>query len=207
MKFRDTWLLFDPHFNHRKIITFKQRDGVTPLRDFATIEEMNETIIENYNKVVKPGDKVYFGGDVGTELAQIMPRLPGRRQLIVGNHDHEPIQLYAKWFRKIALWKYVTPDSHGVPLNMIVTHAPLHKVSFYYKSAFCVHGHIHMDEPLLGRRYLNLACELVGYRPVHVEEAADMILKRLDANPCKTCGNEGFTGGPDVNTMEICPYC
>jgi calcineurin-like phosphoesterase family protein len=204
---RNSWLIFDPHFNHSKIITFKQRDGVTPLRDFPTIEEMNERIIENYNKVVRPGDNVYFGGDIGRDLDEIMPRLPGRRKILPGNHDDEKLSFYAKWFKKnMSLWKYFTPQGHNIPVNIVATHAPLHKAAFYYKNAYCVHGHIHVAEEL-GNRYLNLACELVGYRPVHIEEAADMIMKRVKANPCSTCGDTGYTGGPSIDTMAYCNDC
>ena len=61
----------DTHFNHSNIIEFCDR----PFRD---VEEMNETLIVNWNSKVGENDTVYHVGDFGYgELGGILNRLNG----------------------------------------------------------------------------------------------------------------------------------
>jgi len=84
----------DWHINHGNIIEYCDRP-------FATVEEMNETIIKNHNARVKDEDTVFFlgdfsfknskGGKVGEGLPikaeDIIKRLNGRFVFVKGNHD------------------------------------------------------------------------------------------------------------------------
>jgi len=82
----------DLHFNHRRIIQYCNRP-------FETIEEMNETIIINWNSKVKPADLVYVVGDVGFgKLDKIMRRLNGFKFLIIGSHDKTAVSDYSDYF-------------------------------------------------------------------------------------------------------------
>lgn len=84
----------DLHFGHKNIIAYENRP-------FATVEEMDEKLIENWNAVVSPQDIVYVLGDVGfagkKRLYSLVSRLNGRKVLVLGNHDrcHSP-----SWWEK-----------------------------------------------------------------------------------------------------------
>ena len=52
------WFTSDLHFNHKRIIEYEPTT-----RPFASVEEMNETLIKNWNSVVQPEDTVYVLGD------------------------------------------------------------------------------------------------------------------------------------------------
>lgn len=60
-------------------------------RPFTTVGEMDETIIENWNKMVGPSDFIYHLGDFGWwkggDIQGIFNRLNGQKFLIRGNHD------------------------------------------------------------------------------------------------------------------------
>ena len=60
-------------------------------RGFTTADEMNEAIIERWNKVVKPDDIVYHLGDVFLNNDKVgiecVKRLNGTIFMIWGNHD------------------------------------------------------------------------------------------------------------------------
>jgi calcineurin-like phosphoesterase family protein len=75
----------DLHFDHTEIIAYDNRP-------FDTVEEMNETLIRNWNSVVGPEDLTYILGDFCAEGAdrwrQHLTRLNGRKRLILGNHDN-----------------------------------------------------------------------------------------------------------------------
>ncbi len=76
----------DTHFGHEGILRFEPVN-----RPFATVEEMNEVLVERWNAVVGPQDMVYHLGDVAmgkiADSLPVMSRLNGRKVLIPGNHD------------------------------------------------------------------------------------------------------------------------
>lgn len=75
----------DTHFDHANIIRFCNRH-------FATVEEMNETLIANWNRKVHGNDTVYILGDMffqTTDPEPILRQLKGKKHLITGNHDSQ----------------------------------------------------------------------------------------------------------------------
>ena len=60
-------------------------------RGFASVEEMNETMIEKWNARVRKKDEVVIIGDLSfgsvQETNELVRRLRGRLYLIKGNHD------------------------------------------------------------------------------------------------------------------------
>lgn len=74
----------DTHFNHDTIRRYCSRI-------YGSVEEMNESLIRNWNAIVKPEDTVYHLGDFGfgkvEQLWRIRQRLHGNICLITGNHD------------------------------------------------------------------------------------------------------------------------
>ena len=78
----------DCHFNHKNILAYEPES-----RPFATIEEMNEVIIANWNSVVTAEDEVWVLGDffMGqlTAIESILDRLNGKIHLVRGNHDQK----------------------------------------------------------------------------------------------------------------------
>ena len=82
----------DLHFGHEGIIRMCNRP-------FQTLEEMDETLIKNWNSLAKPKDKVYVLGDFfmyykKPKLREILNRLNGTKILIKGNHD---MPMYRDW--------------------------------------------------------------------------------------------------------------
>lgn len=75
----------DLHFNHDK-------DFIYAVRGFSSIEEHDETIIHNWNEMVKEDDIVYILGDImmGKDREgsiQKLSRLNGKLIILRGNHD------------------------------------------------------------------------------------------------------------------------
>ena len=74
----------DHHFGHARISELASRP-------FLSVEEMNETMIERWNALVRPDDVVLHLGDLALgpieQSVALAARLNGRRLLVPGNHD------------------------------------------------------------------------------------------------------------------------
>lgn len=179
------WFWSDQHFGHRKIYNLpfpSATDPNKPMRPFSSVEEADEYMIEQYNKVVQHGDKVYWIGDVcmGKKALAYMERMQkGHNYLVLGNHDVQaPITEYAKYFNKIYGVLYMKE------IKAIITHVPVHTSYVldkpYNRFVMNIHGHSHdhymplmygnKKVPKIDKRYVNVAVEATGYKPISLEE-------------------------------------
>lgn len=79
------WFTSDCHFGHRNILRFCERP-------YADEKEMARAIINNWNAVVKPDEKIFCLGDFSWwdsrhEIRKIVNQLNGEIFMILGNHD------------------------------------------------------------------------------------------------------------------------
>lgn len=165
----DKWFISDTHFFHENILRFKDLAG-QKLRPFQTIEEMHEVMIENWNKNVKPTDKIYHLGDVTFKydgaFNNLMSRLNGQKRLCLGNHDKIKGTDLHRWFEKIDLWKGFPDKDHGA--GFTCSHIPLMLQSLR-DGAYNVHGHVHANS-LNNPNYINVCVEVRNYTPVNIDE-------------------------------------
>lgn len=166
----DIWVISDTHWNHANILKFTDRESGKPVRPFQSVHDMNETMVENWNSVVKPGDKVYHLGDVffgsKEDFKVLWPRLNGRKRLIVGNHDDVKFLSAGAFFEKVMLWRKFE--------NLLLTHVPVHPSTlgedrFSGKQMINVHGHIHQNKSPDGP-YKCVCVEQTFYKPVNLGE-------------------------------------
>jgi calcineurin-like phosphoesterase family protein len=80
----------DMHLGHKNIIAYSNRP-------FASVEEMDDTIIANYNSLVKPGDTVYDLGDFCFRNPKLyLDRFNVLPIRIKGSHDHDIKEPYMR---------------------------------------------------------------------------------------------------------------
>ncbi len=58
-----TWITSDHHFGHQGMCEFSNHDG-TKTRPWTDHKDADRIMIEKWNDIVKPDDKVYHLGDV-----------------------------------------------------------------------------------------------------------------------------------------------
>lgn len=173
---RKIFVISDTHFCHAKVLTFTGKDGSLIRPNFKSVDDMDNTIIQNWNKTVTANDIVYHLGDVTfgnikSNLARIMPQLAGTKRLILGNHDYNAKD-YQPYFQKIMSWRQFGKEFSR---PIVLCHFPLHIDSFAYRAggnALCVHGHIH-EKSVNDSRYVNVAVEKTNYTPIALEDIAD----------------------------------
>jgi calcineurin-like phosphoesterase family protein len=161
----DIFFVSDTHFDHGNFLKFEDDKG-QKIRPFNSVEEMNETMIERWNSVVKPHDKIYHLGDVTfrpNKLAAIMCRLHGHKRLLLGNHDNGASYELTRWFEKVHLWRIFKEE------NFVCTHIPIRQDQFRYKVEYNVHGHIHQNV-IDDRQYINICVEQTNYTPLSMDE-------------------------------------
>ena len=82
------YYISDTHFGHENIINHDANNGC---KQFSSIEEHDNLIIENWNRVVTPQDNIYILGDFSwlyaRETEELIKKLNGAKFLIKGNHD------------------------------------------------------------------------------------------------------------------------
>ena len=171
---KNIWVTSDLHYNHAKILTFYDYRGART-RDFDSVDEMNEFLIDRWNSVVRPGDIVYHLGDTffgdRDKFKRDWPKFNGSKRLIVGNHDDIQFLSSGGFFKKTLFWRMFA--DHGV----IFHHVPLHPLSLFRsknsdKPMFQVHGHTHtMGSPKVGP-YTSVCVEMRNYTPVNIEDLA-----------------------------------
>lgn len=176
-----THIISDTHFSHEKIISLGERP-------FSSVQEMNETLIENWNRVVPKDGVVLHLGDFAhdsvprEEIREIRNRLNGDIFLTLGNHDILENLLWDGTFamNKVRFWfREEDKDVH-------FSHLPL-EPRLLYSGRISVHGHTHgpisiLDEEL-HKGSISVNCELHDYTPVSHDELMLMINERREMIP------------------------
>lgn len=89
----------DWHHGHKNISG--ENGFVSTRKHFKNVEEMNETIIKNFNSVVSKEDHTYHLGDISLnlkpkEVHEILCKMNGSMELYKGNHDTTKLFKYLK---------------------------------------------------------------------------------------------------------------
>lgn len=147
----------DTHFGHRNIINYEERR-----KCFATVEEMDEAIIQRWNEQVSDGDTVYHLGDFGMSMKYAnfkdkLERLNGHIVLVQGNHDD------TKTVKRLAEEGYLTLHEVGFKMKvnkqvMWLTHYPMGIGERPNK--WSIHGHIH-STPSAYKNQINVGLDSI----------------------------------------------
>ena len=160
------FVVSDTHFGHRNMLNFLLEDG-TKVRPFATVEEMDETLVDNWNRVVTDSDIVYHLGDVYFgDGWKHLDRLKGKKRLVLGNHDNGHDERLQKAFKKIGIWREFKD------YDCVLTHVPIHEASMTNRR-LNLHGHVHNGSHrglIENPRYVNCCVEAQNYTPKPIEE-------------------------------------
>lgn len=154
------FMIADTHFGDDNIRRYENRP-------FATAEEMNETMIQNWNNVVSSNDIVYVLGDFGAEgfETDVINQLKGTKYLIKGNHDTKSNSDYRQaGFDEVY--------DHPIILDSfwILSHDALYvNANMPYANLF---GHVH-NNPIIkdySSQHYCVSVERIDYTPISFDE-------------------------------------
>ena len=161
-------LLAIPTFvSHRNIIEYCNRP-------FSTVSEMNKTLIDNWNKVVRKEDKVIMNGDFALsdkdKIIEIGQQLNGRKTLILGNHDGASLKTYYDaGFEMVSKYPIVVEEF------FIVSHQPQFVQSNGVYANIFAHVHDNPEYTDCSAHSFCVSAERINYTPIEFNE----ILKRM----------------------------
>lgn len=163
----------DTHFYHKNVIEYCNRP-------WASVEEMNEGLIERWNAKVTQEDIVFHLGDVafcGTDrLKPIMDRLNGTEILVKGNHDRSDTAMLASGFsyvmKSLDLLLPLEFDESKFGTAIYLHHQPIldfAETSSYQNCRYHFCGHVHNKWKRQGN-IINVGVDVWNYEPVTLEE-------------------------------------
>lgn len=175
----DTWFISDTHFGHANIIKYSKR----PYKD---VDEMNEMMIQEWNKLVKPEDNVHHNGDFAfmpvDKLEKLLWRLNGNIHLVLGNHDKEIVKNKNRLLKQ---GKFNTIQNYNeLKLNgqmIVLFHYGLRVWNKSHHGSILLYGHSHGSLPPYGKSVdIGVDCKEITkeYRPIHLDEVLKYMNKR-----------------------------
>ena len=173
----EVYFTSDTHFYHNKEFLY------TP-RGCTCIEEMNELVIENWNKTIPNNSLVYHLGDVllGDYDVNLLKRLNGQLCIVRGNHDTD---------RKLSDIFATRPDTIYVgtsdiikigKLSLFLCHYPVLTANYdekhFNQHVINLHGHTHQrtnwlfpENPFI----YHVGLDSHNCSPIHVDEIISQI--------------------------------
>ena len=197
MKFDDilttgvVWITSDPHYNHknicRSVTNWRTQDGEIPTyntRDFQSIDQMNDALVNNINFKVGQNDTLIILGDIAfggfESIGKFLDRLVCKNiHLVLGNHDHhirnnrENIQ---EFFISVSDYLQVRINDQ----DFVLSHYPFASWNGLNKGVIHLHGHVHLSNQNKwgnGKR-LDVGVDGNGYFPYKITEIVHMMDRR-----------------------------
>lgn len=190
-----TFFTSDLHFGHRLVAglrgflacPFDQCDG-GPHAHEPDVEAHDATLIERWNKTVKPRDEVWVLGDITLRSPALVwhqvDALNGTRHLVIGNHDscfagnrggHRHLRKYLEHFETVQ--PYATKRMEG--MQVMLSHFPYtgdrgddrcQQFRLRDYGAPVIHGHTHGPEGTTrteqGTLQIHVGLDAHGLKPV-----------------------------------------
>lgn len=157
------WYSADLHLGHERIIEFCGRP-------FQSVTDMNARIIANFQALVAQDDDLWIIGDFAFGRSDSIERfeswfhsLPGRKHLVIGNHDDEAV-ISLPW-RSV---EYMAEITDGDQL-LTLCHYPMITWNGARRGALQLFGHVH-DQWQGSRNSVNVGVDQWDFKPVRIAD-------------------------------------
>lgn len=134
----------DTHFGHRKMLE---------LRNYSSIEAMDEWQIQKWNDTVGHDDHVFHLGDVSfrsnPDTLAILKRLRGKKHLVRGNHDRNMNGAVKACFESIEDYRELKTACGQM---IVLMHFPIESWNKMAYGTWHLHGHSHGNMEGFGMR-------------------------------------------------------
>ena len=196
------WFTADPHFGHPNMCLGGPRP-FDKARPFRTVQEMDDALVANWNKLVKAEDEVYVVGDFCLsnlpKAAGSFARLNGWIHVIPGSHDqrwfdaarkqqakgepHYPVKLVSASGSPIILLPELVTirlpqyKVNGKTLTMTMCHYQMASWEQSHHGTLHIFGHHHGQRQGIGRS-MDVGVDTNRLQPYGMKPLVEHLLKK-----------------------------
>lgn len=181
----NTFFTSDTHWYHKNIIKFCDRPA-------ASVDEMNQLLIDCWNERIKPDDTVYHLGDFAfcnkTKRREVIAQLNGNKYLVRGNHDPDRSDWWVEagfmWARDYYNLRQniVYEDDEGnnqqYTQQIVLCHFPILSWDNMARGSWHLHGHCHGSLPMTRMMRLDVGVDTNNMYPYSLEDIQKIMAMR-----------------------------
>ncbi|MEE8628172.1 MULTISPECIES: metallophosphoesterase family protein [Methylobacterium] len=159
-----TYFTADTHYGHEGMMEGR----MSRPRPFGSVEEHDETLIANWNAVVRLSDEIWHLGDFAfgcsaEHAAAVFKRLNGVKRLVCGNHEQRGRRL--PWASQHEGFVDVTVEG----TRLFMCHYSMRAWPGIWQGTLHLFGHTHASLPDT-RRSADVGVDACDFRPVRLDE-------------------------------------
>jgi calcineurin-like phosphoesterase family protein len=164
----DYYFTADEHYNHRNIIDYCHRP-------FDSVEEMDQTLIDNHNTVVGENDITIHAGDFtllkNKKLIyeKYINRLNGTHVFLKGSHDY-----WIPWHKSQQIWEKKLGKHY-----IVVSHYAMRVWARSHYNSIQLYGHSHGNLPPEGKQH-DISVDNNEFFPVSLKQIINIMKIRPD---------------------------
>lgn len=189
---QNLWVTSDTHYHHKQLChgTSSWTDKQDKTRNFETLEQMNDVIINNLNEKVKENDWLLHGGDVAfggfDKVKEFYSRLNCKNLIqLLGNHDHHiGNNKDGIWSRFALVSKYIelSVRKKDFRFNFVYLHFPIASHNNLKRGWSMLHGHVHFphEAKLQKGKMMDIGMDGNNMQPYSIDEIKTILKDR----PC-----------------------
>jgi calcineurin-like phosphoesterase family protein len=184
----------DTHYSHKNICraTTEWKDADDKTRDFKSLNHMNDTIVNNINRMVGEDDILFHLGDWSfggfEKIQELRDRIICKNiHLILGNHDHhiernkDDIQsIFSSVNEYLSLdvkWEGKGKFEHA---RFVLMHYPIASWNGMNDGVIHLHGHVHLPNNLrvADGKAMDVGVDGNNYEPIELNEIIKIMSKQ-----------------------------
>lgn len=178
---QNIWFASDYHFCHANVIKYDNRP-------FSDVDEMDNTLIENWNSLISENDTVIYMGDLCFDRSSktaknIVDQLKGKIHFVLGNHDKEKDIKKLNRFESVSDYINLSVLDEENPRKyqgIMIMHFPILSWDKSHHGEWHLHGHSHQSltehyPEYYKRKVLDMGCNGWDYKPVSYSQIKEIM--------------------------------
>jgi len=191
------WFTSDSHYNHGNLCRATSNwEDLDSTRDFKSLDQMNDALVDNINSKVGENDYLFHLGDFAfggvKYIKEFRERINCKNvHLILGNHDYrmvENIDIVRPLFSSMSEYRFLTVftpfEDTELKHRFVLFHYPIVSWNGMCYGVMHLYGHVHssQEERIRGVKAMDVGADANNFMPISLEEVVKIL---EDQEECK----------------------